>query len=274
MKNDKKPSYGFDNCENQKQKSDGKKQTVRHENFSPPKQSKQVEVTQADFGAMVLGVDGKELQVPVIYAAVPLAEVELFANIEAYIKLPTSAKEIKQVRKNVYFTQCRALPSLLGIDYVNLSITGFIHKNIHYTDRSGYVRDVGVDVPFSCNQTVELINRRDPSITSLKNTVLERSEIDQNKMGAGHPKHTQVNFEVFNEPIECKVLASFINEVDVLKKYDKRGYFNKITEKMELSIILKLLQNQQVVLFNKQYSDDCHLSVMERIQQLRENFER
>ncbi|MFC0562384.1 CsxC family protein [Halalkalibacter alkalisediminis] len=271
----KKTRTGFESCSKPEKKDVGaKKQAVVQGKCPPLKQGDQADVTQADFGAFPLEVEGNVLHVPVIHAAVPLAEIELTANLEAKITLPTPAKEIKNIRKNVFLTQCKAVPSLSGTNFVSLFITGFIHKNIQYADGSGYIRDYEVDVPFSCNQTIELANLRDPALTSLKNTVLERRELAQSKHSADQCQYSQVNFEVFNEPIECKLLATFINEVDILKKYDKRGHFNKITEKMELLLFLKLLQVQQVALNDRR--DHCETrnqSVMERIQQLRDGIE-
>jgi len=233
------------------------------------KRGDQPEVTQSNFEAAPLKVEGNVLHVPFIYAAVPLAEIELMGNLEAKIKLPTPAKEIKNIRKNVFLTQCKAVPSLNGPHFVSLFITGFIYKNIQYVDGSGYIRSYETEVPFSCTQTIELSNLRDLAFTSLKNTMLERRELAKNQHGADQGQYSQVNFEFFNEPIECKMLASFINEVDVLKKYNKLGHFKKITEKMEIILFLKLLQTQQVALYDKKELDDAsYHSVLGRIHQL------
>ena len=215
------------------------------------KKIKQADVTHVDCNSLNLELEGNHLNVPIIDVMVALAEVELVANIEHHITLPTKAKEIKNTRKTVYLSQCKAVPSLKGPSFVSLFITGYIHKNIQYSDGSGYIRDYEEDVPFSCKQTVALTNPADPVFTSLKNTVHERIELAKNRHGADRCQHSQINYELFNQPIECKLLASFLNEVDLLNDCDEEGRFNKITEKMEVVLFLRLLQKQQVALEHK-----------------------
>ncbi|WP_052144622.1 CsxC family protein [Halalkalibacter okhensis] len=252
------------------QKHDG-----HHEKCPSPKPGDEAKVSASDCTSANLEVVGNQLEVPVIDTPVALAEIELATNVEAHIKLPTPAKEIKNIRKNVYLTQCKAVPSLRGPEFVSLFVSGFIHKNIQYTDGSGYIRDYSVDVPIHCNQTVALENPTDFAFPSIKNTVLERRELAKDKHGANRCAHSQINFEFFNEPIKCKLLASFINEVDLLKDFDKWGRFDKITEKMEVVLFLKLLQTQQVALDADDDDDNgfTGLTAKARYQQLRGSFE-
>ncbi|WP_062047152.1 CsxC family protein [Bacillus sp. JCM 19034] len=237
----------------------------------PAKQNQKAKVKQIDAEAIGLGVEGNVLNVPVIDAPVALAEVELAANVEADITLPTYATEIKNIRKNVSLTQCKAVPSLAGPNFVTLFISGIIHKNIQYSDGSGFIRDYAVDVPFSTNQTIALVNPRDRANVSVKNSVTERRELAKNGHGADRCTHGQVNFEYFNEPIKCKLLASFINEVDITNDFDKQGRFRCITEKMEVILFIKLTQNQQVAIGEAENAETE--SIRTRIQELNEQNE-
>ncbi|MFC0562383.1 CsxC family protein [Halalkalibacter alkalisediminis] len=267
-----KSHFGFKSQPTNDQKCPAtKKHTDFHEKCPPHKPADQAEVSHVDCESFDLEVVGNNLNVPVIDANVALAEIEVAANVEAHIKLPTPAKEIKNIRKNVFLTQCKAVPSLRGPGFVSLFITGFVHKNIQYSDGSGFIRDYEVDVPFSCNQTVALVNPIDEVDFSIKNTVYERRELAKNKHGADRCVHSQVNMEFFSEPIKCKLLAASINEVDLLKNFDKCGRFNKITEKMEVVLLIKLLQTQQVALDDN--GEVAGLTAKARCQQLRNSIE-
>jgi hypothetical protein len=264
-------NFGFENIPKTEKKRMPKKQPMVQEKCPPQKPGDQAKVTAIDCTSVDFDLEGNELNVPVIDTAVALAEIELTANVEADITLPTPASEIKNIRKNVSLTQCKAVPSLSGPGFVSLFITGFIHKNIQFSDGSGFIRDFSVDVPFSCNQTVELVNPTDFT-TSIKNTVIERRELAKKGFGADRCTHSQINFEFFNEPIDCKLLAAFINEVDLLKKFDKCGSFNKITEKMEVVLFIKLLQNQQVAIGDNGNGDAAGTTASARLQELRDRF--
>ncbi|MFC0470067.1 CsxC family protein [Halalkalibacter kiskunsagensis] len=252
-----------------------KKQPMVHEKCPPLKPSDEAKVTHVSCDAFGLDLEGNELNVPVINASVALAEIEVAANVEAHIKLPTPATEIKNIRKNVSLTQCKAVPSFTGNgDVVSLFISGIIHKNIQYSDDSGYIRDYAADVPFHCTQTVPLVNPADPEFPSVKNTVIERRFINKKGHGADRCTHGQFNFEVFNEAIDCKLLAAVITEVDLLKDFDKFGRFNKITEKMEVVLFLKLLQDQQVAIGDHDNGGNgtAGTTVSARLQALRNRF--
>ena len=96
---------------------------------------------------------------PFIDALVPLADFELEVDVEADIDLPTPAREIKSVRKNVTLKQCRAVPSSQSPNVVKVFITGVLHKNIQFIEEcSGFVRDHSVDVVFTTIKRVKLDN--------------------------------------------------------------------------------------------------------------------
>lgn len=190
-------------------------------------------------------------RVPVYDVPVVLAEVELQADVEADIKLPTPAKEIKWIRKNVSLKQCKAIPSIQNPGYVKIFVTGVVHKNIQYVEEcSGYVMDYSTDVQFSCNQQVQVFNTPIEYL-SRKSSVDERRFLDHTGHAADRYTGGSRSFEFYNEPIECKLLFSEVNELDLFKDYNRYGQFEKITEKMEITLFFKLLQTQQ---FNPRFS--------------------
>lgn len=72
---------------------------------------------------------------------VVLTDVELQALVEANIKLPSFARDIKQIRKNVKLTQCKAIPAGGNPNAVKLFVEGVVHKNIQFVeDCNGWVR--------------------------------------------------------------------------------------------------------------------------------------
>lgn len=190
---------------------------------------------------------GNYLYYPVIDVPAVLAEVELQADVEADIHLPTAAREIKHMRRNVSLKQCKAIRSEIDYGKVKLFITGVVHKNIQYVeDCSGFLKDYSVDVPFTCSQSVYVYNYPDYEELSQKNTVYERRFIDDKGHGADRCTSGAFTYENYNEPIECKLVASFVNDIDLYKDFDVWGRFERITEKMEVGLFFKLLQTQQV----------------------------
>ncbi|MRX73811.1 hypothetical protein GJU40_16840 [Bacillus lacus] len=193
---------------------------------------------------------------PVADIPVVLAEVILEADVEADIDLPSAAREIKSIRKNVYLKQAKAVPSV-AFGIVKLFITGVVHKNIQYVEEcSGYVKDYSVEVEFQCNQQVPLYNFAQNQ-SSQKNSVAEYRYLDKKGHGADHSKFGSFHYEFFNEPIEVKLVGAYINELDLAKDYDKHGHFHSITEKMEVVLFLKLLQVQQVNLRRRFFEKDA-----------------
>jgi hypothetical protein len=179
-----------------------------------------------------------------------LADVILQTQVEADIKLPSFAREVKNIRKNVKLTQCKVVRNAL--DPTNLTaklfVQGFVHKNIQFVeDCNGFVRDFAVNVPFSCFQIVPLSQ---PAVYpfgefSIKNSILERRELAADGMGADDCITGSLHFEVFTEPVQCKLLFAVIDEWDLFKNHDNWGRFNKITEKIDVALGIKLFQKQQ-----------------------------
>ena len=184
---------------------------------------------------------------------VALADVVLQADVEADIQLPSHAREIKWIRKNVSLKQCKAIPSVLDPTNrrVKIYVTGVVHKNIQYVeDSTGLIRDYGVDVTFTCAESVTLDNPIQYPILgfpySVKSSVLERRELAADGHGANLCTDGSLTFEIYNEPITCKLIASAVNDIDLHKDFDTWGRFSRITEKSEIILVFKLLQKQQI----------------------------
>lgn len=179
---------------------------------------------------------------------VVLGDVLIQTLTEADIHLPTYASDIKHIKKNVRLTQCKALPVPGNPNFVKLFVEGYVHKNIQYTeDGNGVIKDYSANVPFKCYQQVELAS---PLVFpfgefSIKNNVLERRELAKDGMGADRCTFGSLTFEINNEPVKCKLLASAVNQWDIAHNFDNWGRFNKITEKMEVILVIKLTQLQQ-----------------------------
>ncbi|MCS0674053.1 CsxC family protein [Cytobacillus firmus] len=181
---------------------------------------------------------------------VVLADVVLQTQVEADIKLPTFASDIKHIRKNVKLTQCKVIRN--SFDPTNLTaklfVEGFVHKNIQYAeDCHGCIKDFSVNVPFRCFQVVPLSQEAlfPFGEFSIKNNILERREISKDGHGADDCTTGSLHFEIFTEPVQCKLLFAVVDEWDLFRNHDNWGRFNKITEKMDVVLGLKLFQLQQ-----------------------------
>jgi hypothetical protein len=181
------------------------------------------------------------------FVPIVLADAELQALVESEIKLPTAAREIKSIKRNVTVTQCKAIPSIIsGKPEVKVFISGVIHKNIQYVDDyKGYVHDFAVDVPFSCNEKFRVFEKPDEYFSQKSTLTNERIFIDKKGHGANHHESGGATFEFYNQPIKCELLFSVVNDLDLFKEEDKYGRFHKITEKAEVVIFFKLTQKQQ-----------------------------
>ncbi|MFG6117173.1 CsxC family protein [Halobacillus sp. MO56] len=182
-----------------------------------------------------------DLDVPVV-----LSEVDLQATVEADVHLPTPAREIKAIKKNVSLTQCEAFKSPYNYGKVKLFITGVVHKNIQYVEAcSGNLKDYSVDVPFTCSDEVEVFDHVDQYASQKSSLTAEYRYLDKHNHGADRCRNGSFTYEFFNEPIECKLLYADIFELDLYKDHDRFGRFSRITEKMDINLWFKLLQTQQ-----------------------------
>ncbi|MBN9654795.1 hypothetical protein J0K78_11010 [Halobacillus sp. GSS1] len=178
-----------------------------------------------------------------------LGDVLIQSLTEADFELPSYARAIKNIEKNVSLTQCKAIPVVGNPGYVKLFVEGVVHKNIQYVeDGYGYVKDYSIDIPFKAYDQVQLANPVDYPFGfeySIKENVLQRRELAKGGMGANRCEFGSLTFEINNEPIKCKLLASAVNQWDIVHHFDNWGRFNKVTEKMDINLVIKLTQKQQ-----------------------------
>ncbi|WP_051353090.1 CsxC family protein [Thalassobacillus devorans] len=194
-----------------------------------------------------------DIDVPVV-----LSEVELQATVEADVHLPTPAREVKAIKKNVSLKQCEAFRSPISETLVKVFITGVVHKNIQYVEAcSGNLKDYSVDVPFTCSDDVEVFELVEQDFSQKSSLTGEYRYLDNHKHGADRCRSGSYTYEYFNEPIECKLLYADIFELDLYKDHDRFGRFNRITEKMDINLLFKLLQTQQRMSANGGADREC-----------------
>lgn len=205
---------------------------------------------------------GVVVKIPVV-----LAELTVRFNVNAFIKLPELALEIKDIKKRLKITQCMLLqPTNI------LFIKGYVRKNIDYSTREcsnregvcGEIHHCTVDVPFECSTPVTFTTAPAPLLT---NTVSEfeyfRTTDLPNKyfaekddlLSGDLSEINQFRTENFNELPFCELITATLYEFDeFIGRHRPEGYefpfeeklFNKLEEKMVIELTLKLLQNRQV----------------------------
>ena len=205
---------------------------------------------------------GVILRVPVV-----LSEFTVQFNINADIKLPELALEVKDIKKRLKITQCTLLqPTNI------LFVKGFIRKTIDYTtgdcsNRQGVCGDIRhctVDVPFELTTPITFIT---PPATLLTNTVTEFEYFTQKDLPNQYfaekdillsgdlSEINQFRTENFNELPFCDLISANIYEFDEFIDRQRphhdnlpfeEKYFRVIEEKMIIELTLKLLQNRQV----------------------------
>lgn len=222
------------------------------------------------FNSLPTIIEPFKAKIPVVLAEF---QVQLFLN--STIKLPESALEIKEIKKNVKLTQCLLLQEPGTVTNPgNLFLKGFVRKNIDYATSQcassegicGDIRHCTVDVPFSCVTTVTYqtlpLSILENSISQFQFSSKENltgkgfSEKDQLLVG-DMSEFNQISTEYFNELPYCDMVSARILEYDEFidrSHHDNEEAligekeFRQIEEKMVLNLTLKLLQNQQVLL--------------------------
>lgn len=196
-----------------------------------------------------LFTESEEFATSEVENTVVLGDVLIQSLTEADFKLPSYARAIKNIEKNVTLTQCKAIPVVGNTGFVKLFVEGVVHKNIQYVeDGYGYVKDYSIDIPFKAYDQIELANDVAEPFGfeySVKDNVLQRRELAKDGMGANRCEFGSLTFEINNEPIECKLLAHAVNQWDIVHHFDNWGRFNKVTEKMDINLVIKLTQKQQ-----------------------------
>lgn len=205
----------------------------------------------------------------IVRVPVVLSEFTVQFNINADIKLPELALEVKDIKKRIKVTQC----TLLQPTNV-LFIKGFIRKSIDYTTADcsnrkgvcGDIRHCTVDVPFELSTPITFITPPAPLLT---NTVTEFEYFTQkdlpNKyfaekdslLSGDLSEINQFRTENFNELPFCDLISANIYEFDEFigrqrPRHDnlpfEEKYFKRIEEKIVVELTLKLLQNRQVAI--------------------------
>ncbi len=191
-----------------------------------------------------------------IERTVILADAPVSSRVEADIKLPTFASDIKHIRKNVHLTQCQVVPveptntsiPVGETNLLDLYIEGYVHKNIQYAEGpEGYVKDYSVNVPFKCYERIELDTNNTANIaTSQKSNQIQEIRVtDKAGMGADRCEYGSVTFENFNQPVECHMLRARVSQRDFSENFNTWGQFNKVTEKMAIDFVVRLTQLQR-----------------------------
>ena len=206
----------------------------------------------------------------IIKVPVVLSEFQVTISTISSIKLEDPTLEIKQIKKNVYLTECELIPNSGGDnpDIGVLFISGFVRKNIEYISKEcsdknilcGKIKHITVKVPFSCTTKVTFITR--PIFIS--NTSQDEVEIFQDTIKTYAPCEENIlshstcvqSFrftEVFNEKTFYELVKVEIVESDTLENPLKVDCstaidqeFQNLTEKVVMNLTIKLLQNQQV----------------------------
>jgi len=203
----------------------------------------------------------------IVRVPVLLSEFTVQFNVNAEIKLPELALEVKDIKKRLKITQC----TLLQPTNV-LFVKGFVRKTIDYTtgdcsNRQGVCGDIRhctVDVPFELTTPITFIT---PPAALLTNSVTEFEYFTQkdlpNKyfaekdslLSGDLSEINQFRAENFNELPFCDLVSANIYEFDEFIGRQsphqdnlpfEEKYFKVIEEKMVVELTLKLLQNRQV----------------------------
>jgi hypothetical protein len=202
------------------------------------------------------------VKVPVV-----LAEPTLQFDLDTTIYLPAPALEIKRVQKRLKLTQCLILQ-----DTNKLSVKGFVRKNIEFatvatatpTTVSGAIQHFTVDIPFGT--IVEIIFDQAPIVPVIENTVSNFEFLRQTGLPVTFPEKdrlesgdltefNQVSTEYFNELPFCELVSStiieydeYLNRAPIIEGPFEESTFTAIEEKVVITLTLKILQKQQVVL--------------------------
>ena len=221
-------------------------------------------------GSIAIPVTGLTVKIPVV-----LSEVAVQVNLDSIITLPEPALEIKRIKKRLKITQCLLLqdPAISTPTSNTLFLKGFVRKNIDYATRAcstnegvcGDIRHCTVDVPFSCTTTIPF-NGALPVVPPV-NTREEFEYFRRQPLpsGAGFAEKdellsgdfsefNQVSEEFFTELPFCELISARIVEYDELLNRTQphvtipfeEKEFTQVEEKMIISVVFKVLQNQQV----------------------------
>lgn len=211
----------------------------------------------------------------IVKIPVVLTECTVSITVMSSLRLEDAILEIERIKENVYLEQCEFIPNSeggmpgTGVLFIN----GFIRKNIEYTAKShndkgiscGKVKHVTVKVPFNCATRVAFntLPKFKPNISNCEVEILQTS-IDASNLCEENiisPDVREQNFKIiefFNEKVFCELVSAEIIESDIIEskinkecKTPSDQATHNITEKIVLSLTIKLLQNQNVEISGK-----------------------
>jgi hypothetical protein len=191
------------------------------------------------------------MKIPVV-----LAEPTLQVCVEADIVLEERALEIKRVLKDVILDQVKLVPTDLYYIF-KLFVRGFIRKNIEYaavdtvtgSTVCGGIRHTTVTIPFDSCTEINLFGRRLPIIN-----VDSEQRVDFLDPATGTrpqlEKRQFKNVKWYNEQPYGELVTAQFNELDigqdlVFENQFERS-FQRLREKIVLTLTLKVLQVQQI----------------------------
>lgn len=211
-----------------------------------------------------------------IRVPVNLGEFDVMSNIVANISFPEPVLEIKDIKKRIEIVQCRLLTratrSAAGSSTgpFPLFIKGFVRKNIQYASPvysetgecvSSEIKSLTTRVPFQCMTTVRLespvrlpqLNRRDEFDFAITKD-----------LGPGHPEKDKLHSsdlsqfhqhseQAYNDLPFCELVRSEIVEWDEATDRQtwessaiSEGTFQNVTEKMQVTLTIRVLQKQNL----------------------------
>ena len=239
-----------------------------------PECSGRVVSAETEPGCQNVPVIPKTIEAGLFVGKIPvvLAEAKITIPIMAELKLEERALEIKRIKKNVFITQCHLLPTEPCDTTGTLFIEGFIRKNVEFATEEcssegvicGRIKHCTFKVPFRCTTTVHFFKKpvlRGPIFvpnpptteTEIFQDTLKDCDVCREPIIGNDP--CQQNFtstEFFNEPVFCELVSASFNETDIHKHPrtccddPTEQTFRRITEKVLLTLKIKVLQKQQV----------------------------
>lgn len=213
------------------------------------------------------GVSGPLVsKIPVV-----LAEKDIQIDIESCIELKDDFFEIKRIKKDIFLTQCRLLPTAGRRDpntgrliSGKLFLTGFVLKNIEYATAdcshdhvvSGDIKHTTAKVPFRC--VTEVFFDVQPQVSHRINAV-ETNFFCESDHDCKHCKEELIGKNLcetdreetifYDEKPFCELVSARFIEADINREPEyEHGtvVFEKVLEKLVVFLRVKVLQKQQV----------------------------
>lgn len=184
----------------------------------------------------LVGTDGPlKVRIPVILS---LTEIDMDLNMD--LELEDSASTILDNKNTVYLDECMILP-----DFKTIFLSGYIRKAIEYAPFQApdvpncNVRHTVFNIPFKCAAGVEYFT---PPQISMETRVPPK---DKDSICEGQAIY-------LNEKVSCQLVSSRILKSDNLEECERsylRPCIEKIEEKIQLTLTIRLVQEQDVNIY-------------------------